>query len=108
MLSCQTHQFLFGFTEEGMVGAMDLRRDLRYLMDQEFILTSWYENGQKWHEVTYKDGEIDGKWTSWYEDGQKEEEETWKDGELDGKCTTWYVNGEKKWETTYKDGEPVD
>lgn len=43
MLSCQTHQFLFGYTEEGMVGAMDLRRDLRYLIDQEFIL----KNGNK-------------------------------------------------------------
>ena len=38
MLSCQTHQFLFGFTEEGMIGGMDLRRNLRYLINQEFIL----------------------------------------------------------------------
>ena len=43
MLSCQTHQFLYGYTEEGMMGAMDLRRDFRYLIDQEFIL----KNGNK-------------------------------------------------------------
>ena len=89
MLSCQTHQFLFGFTEEGMVGAMDLRRDLRYLMDQEFILTSWYENGQKWHEVTYKDGEKDGKWTEWRNNGRKMSKKTYKDGKQIGK-TKWY------------------
>jgi len=38
MLNCQTHQFLFGYTEEGMIGGGDLRNDLRYLIDQEFIL----------------------------------------------------------------------
>jgi hypothetical protein len=47
MLSCQTHQFLFGFTEEGMIGAMDLRRDLRYLIDQEFILRNGNQEAVK-------------------------------------------------------------
>ena len=44
MMNCQTHNFLFGWgTEEGMMGAMDLRNDLLYLIDQEFIL----KNGDK-------------------------------------------------------------
>ena len=46
------------------------------------LWTSWYENGQKRYERTYKDGKLDGLWTYWYEGGQKKEERTYKDGEL--------------------------
>jgi len=42
--------------------------------------TTYYENGQKWLESTYKDGKEDGLWTTWYENGQKMGEETFKDG----------------------------
>ena len=68
------------------------------------IQTSWYENGQKKEEETYKNGEIDGLHTLWYEDGQKRSEGTYKDGNL-GLWTSWYDNGQKKEEKTYKDGE---
>ena len=66
--------------------------------------TTWYENGQKEKEGTYKDGEFDGKWTSWYENGQKIREGTYKNGEPDGLTTTWHENGQKWLEGTYKDG----
>ena len=39
-------------------------------------------NGQKWHEVIYKDGKADGLYMRWYENGQKKQESTYKDGEL--------------------------
>ena len=67
--------------------------------------TYWYENGQIRSEETYKDGKEDGKWTRWHENGQKRSEGTYKDGERDRKWTDWYKNGQKKWEGTYKDGK---
>ena len=56
---------------------------------------SWYPNGQKWSEETYKNGEIDGLWTEWWENGQKSQEETYKNGKLiEGKC--WDEDGNEK------------
>ena len=43
---------------------------------------SWYSNGQKESEGTFKDGLKDRKWTYWDENGQKRYEETYKDGEI--------------------------
>ena len=56
----------------------------------------WYENGQKWWEVNYKDGEVDGLATRWYENGQKHYEANYKDGMEDGLKTYWYENGQKR------------
>ena len=69
--------------------------------------TSWYENGQKESEGTYKNGTPDGKRTWWYENGQKDREATFKNGELDGKWTDWREDGQKKSEGTFKDGERI-
>jgi len=77
------------------------------------IETSWYENGQKMSEITYKYGKQDGLWTEWYENGQKEGEGTYKyvnnyrDPEREGKWTEWFENGKKKYEETYKDGNII-
>ena len=43
-------------------------------------LGEFYE--KKVEEGTYKDGKLDGLYTSWYENGQKQIEVTFKDGEL--------------------------
>ena len=64
---------------------------------------SYYRNGQKWKETTYKDGKKDGKWTTWNPNGLKSIERTYKDGEPDGLWTVWYENGQKKREVIYKD-----
>ena len=68
------------------------------------LSTDWYENGEKWSEVTYKDGELDGLYTTWYDNGQKSKEATYKDGKVDELFTTWYENGQKEYEGFYKDG----
>ena len=54
--------------------------------------TTWYYNGRKGSEVTYKDGEKDGLWTDWYENGQKWDEGTYKDGKLISK-KEWNEDG---------------
>ena len=71
----------------------------------EGLAISWYENGQKSVEVTYKDGKMNGGYTRWRENGQKEEEGTYKDGKFYGLWTNWHENGQKEEEGTYKDGK---
>ena len=66
--------------------------------------TTWYYNGRKGSEVTYKDGKLDGLWTWWFENGQKKGELTYKDGKK-GLRTGWYKNGRKEREVHYKDGD---
>ena len=68
---------------------------------------TYYSNGQKWYERTYKDGEKDGLWTRWWENGQKEIEWTWKDGKKEGLFIKWYENGQKNSEYTFKDGKLI-
>ena len=66
--------------------------------------TTWYYNGRKGSEITYKDGKQDGLWTWWFENGQKKGELTYKDGKK-GLRTGWYKNGQKEREVHYKDGD---
>ena len=64
---------------------------------------SFYKNGQlKSVENKNEDGEFDGLYTHWYENGQKWYELTNKDGEWNGLNTNWYEKGQKKAEGTYK------
>ena len=72
---------------------------------EDGLLISWYENGQKHSEGTWKDGEFVGLSTVWYENGQKKSEGTFKDGKEDGLFTSWYENGKKMYEGTYKNGK---
>ena len=72
------------------------------------LWTSWYENGQKESEETFKDGDYDGLWTKWHRNGQKKREGTWKGWNRIGLHTEWYENGQKKSEETYKDGKSIE
>ena len=74
-------------------------------IEKDGTYIGWYDNGQKWYEENYKDGEYDGLCQWWYQNGQKKYEQNYKDGKLDGICQGWYENGQKKCEDNYKDGE---
>ena len=68
----------------------------------------FYENGQlKSVGNKNEDGQQDGLQTSWYSNGQKEIEGTFKDGKWDGLWTSWYSNGQKKGEGIFKDGKLI-
>ena len=76
------------------------------------ITKLWYDNGRKYYEGTWKDGEKGGVWTFWYENGKKEGEGKYIEGfyehfspKRDGKWTEWYYNGQKKSEKTWVDGK---
>ena len=54
------------------------------------LLTSWYPNGQKEYEGTFKNREYDGLQTTWYENGQKKQEGT------ENEWTYWNEDGSAK------------
>ena len=68
-------------------------------------LNVWYDNGNKWREVEYKEGILEGKWIIWHENGNKMSEGDYKEGELDGKYIEWHENGNKSSEREYKKGK---
>jgi len=91
--------------------------------------TAWYVNGQKAHDMEYKDGKYEGFFTSyhdngqkwlamqyvnglpngsdigWSRDGQKIHAAHWRNGVPDGEAIFWYPNGQKKSETNYRNGK---
>ena len=73
--------------------------------EEDGLHTSWYDNGEKRREETYKNGKEDGLQTDCYENGQKMTQGTWKDGKRDGLHTSWYDNGQKKFERIYMGGK---
>ena len=107
--------------------------ELAYAPDQQTPYTGWgkviYSNGHIWRVNQYKDGKDDGPSTSWYSNGRKKWETTYKDGKPMS-IVVWKPNGEKcpvsnvdkdgnevvvlynddgseYTRTTYKDSEPV-
>ena len=102
----QTYQLAEEFYENGLPKAIKTYKVSKAKLELVKGIT-WYANGRKKGEVTYKDGKRDGKWTSWYKNGQKSFEKTFKDGKEDGEWTEWYENGQKQVEATFKDGEIV-
>ena len=55
--------------------------------------TTWYQNGQKKFETTFKDEKWDGLFTNWYENGQKKYERTMKAGEIINIVGRWNEDG---------------
>ena len=66
-----------------------------------------YKNGQKRHEVNYKDGNKVGLQTGWHSNGQKKGEGNFKDGKEDGLFVNWHANGQKQAEGNFKDGKQI-
>jgi len=64
-----------------------------------------YKSGQKKEEVSYKNGQLHGRFKRWYSDGQKKDETSYKLGQKAGAYRAWYTNGQKKKEGTYKAGK---
>ncbi len=65
----------------------------------------WYDNGQMWHEGSYKDGVKEGEWTHWHPGGAKARQGAYREGKKDGKWQAWQITGSKQWEAVYRDGK---
>lgn len=69
--------------------------------------SEWYDNGQVWMEIDYKDGVMDGERTEWYTDGTKKMYGMHHKGKETGVWQAWQPTGDKMWEVTYKEGKIV-
>ena len=90
------------FTRDGLLYERDFEGDSETPLTGVVV---WLENGQKWSEVTYKDGKQEGSSTVWHENGQKWSEQTFKKGKREGPTSEWHKNGKKQSEQIYKDGK---
>lgn len=59
-------------------------------------IESYYKNGQKKYDRTFKNGERTGKWTYWYDDGKIECIGTYRDGELVREWIFYNIDGSIK------------
>jgi antitoxin component YwqK of YwqJK toxin-antitoxin module len=64
----------------------------------------FYENGQPWYEINYKNGFLDGTFKEYDENGQVMIIATYKDNQLNGPSKEFYPNGRLKSEFVYEDG----
>lgn len=98
--------------EKGIVDATKLldRNGIKYLPNEDMPFTgqavSFYENWQKKSEVTYKEGKQEGLYTFWLNNGKKYQQQHYEDGQKIGIFREWYPSGQKKWEGIYKEDKP--
>lgn len=69
------------------------------------VWVTWYVNGQKSHEIQYRDGQYDGPFTAFHDDGSKSYEQHYSLGVCRGTDTGWHRNGKKAYEGQYEHGE---
>jgi len=69
------------------------------------IAVSFFANGQKRKELTYKNGKSDGLSSGWFKNGKKSWERNYKEGKYDGLVAFWYESGQNKMVSNYKNGQ---
>ena len=79
------------------LSSLEGRDGLRYQVNESEPYSGWakrmyFRSEQIWALVYFKDGKLDGLATSWYENGQKKSETTYKDGESVSQ-RSWPSNG---------------
>ena len=68
------------------------------------ISTSWYRDGKKRSEHTYRRGLLEGLATTWYPNGQPMSQGHYRKGKLDGLWVSWDERGNETEQHTYRDG----
>lgn len=66
---------------------------------------TWYVNGQKSHEIEYKNGKPHGSSIAYYDNGQKCYQHHFRDGAESGPALGWHSDGSKAYTGTYTDGK---
>ena len=77
---------------------------IEYLGGDRYKLTEHYQNGKKYLEGYFTNGNEHGKYTQWYEGGQKSWETEFQNGLIHGKCIRWHEDGTLELKTEYRDG----
>lgn len=60
----------------------DITIEIIDIEQEEYIVRTYYENGQKWWETEYRNGQRHGKDIGWYKNGQKYREVEYKNDKL--------------------------
>jgi len=71
------------------------------------LWTAYYVNGQRSHEIRYKDGKRDGEMTSFYDDGSKAVVTRSIEGITEGSETGYFRSGKTNYTGAYKAGEMI-
>lgn len=66
---------------------------------------TWHVNGQKSHEIEYKNGKYHGSFSAFYDNGRKRYQQHYRDGVCSGSASGWYPDGSKKYQGNYTDGK---
>ena len=66
---------------------------------------TYFVNGQKSHEIDFKNGKYNGIFTSYYASGKKCYEQHYVDGVIDGTDEGWHQNGKQSYTGRYKNGK---
>lgn len=68
---------------------------------------TWHVNGQKAHEIEYRNGKYDGTSTAYLDDGSKCYQQHYIGGICHGNDTGWHRNGKRAYEGQYEHGKQV-
>lgn len=66
---------------------------------------TWHVNGQKAHDIQYRNGQYDGTFTSFNGDGSMCFQQHYTKGVCHGADTGWHRNGKKSYEGRYENGK---
>ncbi|MBN1376614.1 MAG: hypothetical protein JXA01_10730 [Dehalococcoidia bacterium] len=71
------------------------------------LYMSWYggDKSKPLEMGCYKDDKKEGMWTTWWENGVKSKEETWKAGKMDGPFASWDEDGSGNEQGQYTDNK---
>ncbi len=65
---------------------------------------TWYANGQKSHEIAYREGNYHGAFSSFYDNGQRSVQQHYVDGKAEGTDHGWYRGGQRAYVGQYVGG----
>jgi len=65
---------------------------------------TFYVNGQKSHEIGYRDGTYDGVFLSYHDNGERSVEQHYVAGQISGSDMGWYRSGHRRYAGRYVDG----
>jgi uncharacterized protein len=76
-----------------------------YLDEMKLQYNFYYENGNKFAEINYLYGSIEGKQYRWYNTSELKNVEIFKNGKKNGKSLSYYINGNIEYESIYKENK---
>ena len=66
---------------------------------------TWYENGRRFSEQSFRNGKAEGRTVYWHENGKKSAQGIYHDGNPGGTWTSSHKNGQKESSCNYVNGE---